>query len=128
MSAACTLRSQPCYTNIAQANFRVSVADCQIARMDERLRWTKFSALLLARVALEFGAALTAQAQSVTRGPYLQNGSTTAISIRWRTNTATDSVVRYGTSPSSLTQSVSNASSVTEHELRLTGLAQNTQY
>ncbi|BCU79279.1 Ig-like domain-containing protein [Luteolibacter sp. LG18] len=69
-----------------------------------------------------------AQAQTVTRGPYLQNGSTTATSVRWRTSTATDSVVRYGLSAGSLTQTASNATSSTEHEIRLTGLTPNTTY
>ena len=45
--------------------------------------------------ALELGIAHGALAQSVTRGPYLQNSSTTAISVRWRTSTATDSVVPF---------------------------------
>ncbi|HTU63976.1 MAG TPA: DNRLRE domain-containing protein [Polyangiales bacterium] len=70
----------------------------------------------------------TAAAQTLTRGPYLQNGSTSAISIRWRTSAATDSVVRYGTSAGSLTQSLSDGALVSDHELRLTGLAPNTTY
>src|SRR5262245_8738235 len=90
--------------------------------------WAKYLVLVLALSALELGMSRGASAQSVSRGPYLQNGSTSAITVRWRTSTATDSVVRYGTSAGSLTQSVSNATSLTEHELRLTGLAQNTKY
>jgi hypothetical protein len=72
--------------------------------------------------------ALSAQAQTVTRGPYLQNGSTTAASVRWRTSTATDSVVRYGTTPGNLNLTASNGTSTTEHEIRVTGLAPNTTY
>ena len=74
--------------------------------------------------------ALTAQAhaESLTRGPYLQNASTSAVSIRWRSNTSADSIVRYGTSSGALTQSVSSSSQVTEHELRITGLTPNTKY
>jgi hypothetical protein len=90
--------------------------------------WARYSVLVLALSALELGISTHALAQSVTRGPYLQNGSTSAITVRWRTSTATDSVVRYGTSAGSLTQTVSNATSLTEHELRLTGLTQNTTY
>ena len=70
----------------------------------------------------------TIEAQTLTRGPYLQNGNTTAVTVRWRTSAANDSVVRYGTVAGSLTQSVSNAAAVTEHELRLTGLSPNTTY
>jgi hypothetical protein len=88
------------------------------------------SLLLSAASASLFGVAAPtpASAQSLTRGPYLQNGSTTAVSIRWRTSTNTDSVVRYGSSSSSLTQMVSSATLRTEHELRLTGLSPNTTY
>lgn len=90
--------------------------------------WAKYSLLMLALCAFELGMSRTTLAQTVTRGPYLQNSSTTAISVRWRTSTATDSVVRYGTSGGSLTQSVSDATSTTEHELRVTGLTQNATY
>ena len=39
------------------------------------------------------------QAQSVTRGPYLQLQTSNGVSIHWRTDSASDSVVRYGTAP-----------------------------
>src|SRR3989442_2221986 len=44
-----------------------------------------------------------AQTVSVTRGPYLQTGTPTSVTVRWRTDAQTDSCVRYGTSVSSLT-------------------------
>jgi hypothetical protein len=84
-------------------------------------------ALIVAACAAAF-LTESASAQNLTRGPYLQNGSTSAVTVRWRTSTATDSVVRYGTTAGSLTQSVSNATAKTEHELRITGLAANTTY
>src|SRR3989441_7099305 len=40
---------------------------------------------------------------SVKRGPYLETGSSTSVTVKWRTDVATDSCVRYGTSLSSLT-------------------------
>lgn len=64
----------------------------------------------------------------VTRGPYLQMGTQDAVTVRWRTNAATDSWVRYGTSAGSLTSSASNSALTTEHELRLTGLAAGNRY
>jgi hypothetical protein len=70
----------------------------------------------------------SARAQSLVRGPYLQNGSTTAVTVRWRTSSSVSSTVRYGTSASSLTQTVSSGTLKTEHELRLTGLSANTTY
>ena len=47
-----------------------------------------------------------ASALTVTRGPYLQIGTPTSIVVRWRTDTATDSKVFYGTSVGNLDQSV----------------------
>ena len=60
---------------------------------------------------------------TVTRTPYLQNGSHTAVTVRWRTAAATDSSVRYGTNSANLNLSATDAVSTNEHEVRLTGLA-----
>ncbi len=65
---------------------------------------------------------------SVTRGPYLQMGTNNAMSVRWRTSVATDSRVQFGTSAGNLTQSASDATQTTEHELRISGLTANTKY
>src|SRR5688572_27858522 len=67
-------------------------------------------------------------AQSVIRGPYLQMGSTTATTVRWRTSTPTDSLVRFGTTPGNLTATAAHSTSKTEHEVRLTGLNPNATY
>ena len=64
----------------------------------------------------------------VTRGPYLQTGTATSVIVRWRTSTATDSRVRYGTAAGSLTLSADNAAVTGEHQVRLSGLAANTTY
>ena len=48
-------------------------------------------------------SALAATAATVTRGPYLQLGTPSSIVVRWRTDAATDSEVRYGAAPGSLT-------------------------
>jgi acid phosphatase type 7 len=68
------------------------------------------------------------EAQTLVRGPYLQMGSGTATTVRWRTSTATDSVVRYGFTVTNLDLVVTDSTSTTEHELRLTGLTPNTTY
>ena len=67
-------------------------------------------------------------AQTLTRGPYLQMGNQTAISIRWRTDVPTNSRVRFGTSVGNLNQMVVDNNSVTEHELRLINLTPDTRY
>jgi acid phosphatase type 7 len=72
--------------------------------------------------------ATPAAAQTVTRGPYLQNGSNTAVSFRWRTSTATNSRVSYGTTQGNLSSFADDATSTTEHEVRVTGLSPNTKY
>src|SRR2546426_6061218 len=64
----------------------------------------------------------------VTRGPYLQIGTPNSIVVRWRTGTATDSRVRYGTAIGSLSSIKDDLVGTTEHEVGLTGLSPNTRY
>jgi hypothetical protein len=65
---------------------------------------------------------------AVTRGPYLQRGTPTSITVRWRTDTASNSRVRYGASPASLTNTVDDPATTTEHVVTVTGLLPSTQY
>jgi len=65
---------------------------------------------------------------TLTRGPYLQLGTSGSVYIRWRSNIATDTKVNYGLSAGSLTSSVSNGTAVTDHEIQITGLSANTRY
>ena len=69
-----------------------------------------------------------AQAQTVVRGPYLQSGTSSSVIIKWRTDEATDSVVRYGLDPDSLTLLASDSTSTTEHAVQLTGLSADVKY
>ena len=95
---------------------------------------TKFRTLPVWRLVLLFAWAIAlcdsniALAQTVTRGPYLQLGTSTSIVIRWRTSAATNSRVRYGASPISLTNTVDLPAATTEHIVTLTGLAPDTLY
>jgi len=70
----------------------------------------------------------TTSALAVTRGPYLQMGSSTDVVVRWRTNLPSASRVRYGADPTALTGVVDLAPSTSEHEVRLAGLAPDTRY
>src|SRR5690606_5047515 len=74
--------------------------------------------LLLAQPAL---------AARVTRGPYLQMGSDTAVTVVWRTDVPTTAKVTYETagSPAAVVESTREA---TQHELRITGLTPSTRY
>ncbi|MEZ4970948.1 MAG: metallophosphoesterase family protein [Flavobacteriaceae bacterium] len=64
----------------------------------------------------------------VERGPYLQSGTPTSVVVKWRTDVATESVVRYGTALNSLSKKVSNTALTTEHEVTLSRLRSNTKY
>ncbi len=67
-------------------------------------------------------------ADAVTRGPYLQSGTTTGVIVRWRTNNSINSRVRYGTDPASLTLFADVTAPSTEHVVPLAGLAPDTTY
>ena len=68
------------------------------------------------------------RAQTVTRGPYLQRGTSTSVIIKWRTDVAILSRVKYGASPSALVNFVDSPTVATEHALKLTDLAPDTLY
>ena len=67
-------------------------------------------------------------AQTITRGPYLQQGTPSSIVVRWRTSVATPSSVRYGTTPGNFTSTVNDPVSTTEHIVNVTGLQSLTRY
>lgn len=64
----------------------------------------------------------------IIRGPYLQLGTPTAMTVRWRTDLPTNSVVRYGTNASSLDFVLSEPAARIDHEMRITGLTPRTEY
>jgi len=69
-----------------------------------------------------------AGAATVTRGPYLQMGTSSSVIVRWRTDTASDSSVRFGTSAASLGSIISDPTLTTEHQVLVTGLAPASRY
>jgi hypothetical protein len=71
---------------------------------------------------------LIRQSPEVTRGPYLQQGHPGGVTVRWRTQSASDSRVRYGLSPQALSGSVLVPGSTAEHEVAVAGLSPDTQY
>jgi hypothetical protein len=70
----------------------------------------------------------TQTAAQLLRGPYLQSGTPTSVVVRWRTDLATDSRVRYGNAPDALGSSAGESTPVTEHEVVLAGLSPATRY
>jgi PKD repeat protein len=65
---------------------------------------------------------------TVSRGPYLQTLTDDSVIVRWRTDTATDAVVRYGLADGELTSTASGSPAGTEHTVVLSGLDSHTQY
>lgn len=65
---------------------------------------------------------------TLLRSPYLQIGTPTSVIIRWRTDIARNSKVKFGTSPGNLTSTVDSTTLKTEHIVKLTGLTPNTKY
>lgn len=84
--------------------------------------------LLLALGLLTRPGFLPAQTPVITRGPYLQMATPTAMTLRWRTSTATTGRIRFGTDAQNLTGSATEAAPGTDHALRLTNLAPATRY
>lgn len=91
-------------------------------------RITRVSTLLLALASALWLAPDLVSAAALTRGPYLQMGNDSAVSVRWRSDVATNSRVRVGTDPANLNLTFDAAASVTNHVVRATGLAANTRY
>jgi PKD repeat protein/murein DD-endopeptidase MepM/ murein hydrolase activator NlpD len=64
----------------------------------------------------------------LVRGPYLQMQTDDGITIHWRTDISTDSVVRYGVSSDNLNNTTSNAGSRVDHAVALSGLGAGQQF
>lgn len=65
---------------------------------------------------------------AVVRAPYLQSGSHTSLTVRWRTDVASLSRVRYGTNLNHLELEANDTLLTTEHEVKLVNLLPETRY
>src|SRR5688572_27541039 len=72
--------------------------------------------------------AAPAVAQTLERGPYLQSGSDSRITICWRTDVTIDARVRYGLDPANLTFVVDDPTLTSNHAVVVTGLEASTKY
>ena len=79
-------------------------------------------------VAILVASAAGAHAEELARGPYLQNISTDAVTLRWRTDVSSDSRVWLGARPDSLSVVATEGDRGRNHELRITGLEPGTRY
>lgn len=93
------------------------------ASMLERSSWVRAAAIAPSPL-----APTTRISAVVNRGPYLGTAGSNRITIRWRSDLATDGRVRYGTSLANLNLTMYDPLSTTEHVLTLTGLSADTRY
>ncbi len=94
-----------------------------------KARRTLKAAILIAALATAaVSASAPSYAAAVNRGPYLMMGTPSSMVVRWRTDVATNSRVQFGTTQGNLTSTVDDATSTTEHEVRITGLTPETKY
>ena len=75
-----------------------------------------------------FAFATAANAQQLLRGPYQQKKTKNSINIRWRTADSTNATVYYGTSLNNLNLSVTDTTSLSDHDLELKNLQPFTKY
>jgi len=68
------------------------------------------------------------QAQTIVRGPYLQKGSETSVTVKWRTSTATQSKIDYGTNLNNLNSTENDNTPKVDHEIQINGLNPSTEY
>jgi len=66
--------------------------------------------------------------QTLLRGPYLQSQTNTSIKILWRTSDSTIGIVKYGNSPSSLTNTIVDTVNAKNHIIKISGLLPKTKY
>jgi hypothetical protein len=70
----------------------------------------------------------SAAAQTIVRGPYLQNGTPSQVTIRWRTDVETPTRVTWRAIPSSSASEISKHELVRDHSATLTNLLPNSSY
>ena len=64
----------------------------------------------------------------ILRGPYMPVATSSGITIQWRTNLATNSQIRFGENPGSLSNVINSSIVSTEHSITLELLSSNTKY
>ncbi|MEO8584228.1 MAG: metallophosphoesterase family protein, partial [Flavitalea sp.] len=65
---------------------------------------------------------------NVTRGPYLQMGNQTSLTVRWRTGSTMDAKVEVGTTFGTYPLSFTSGSTPADHSVNVTGLSADTKY
>jgi hypothetical protein len=95
------------------------------------MKYLSRHAYLIPYFFLVFGLISQTHAQStdsLTRGPYLQKATPTSMTFRWRTQSPSIGVVRFGAAAGKLVKSSKENQAVTDHEVTVTGLKPNAKY
>ncbi len=71
---------------------------------------------------------LSCFAQTITRGPYLQMGGEDRIQVRWQTDQAIETHIKFGTDQNNLTGEISDPNLALDHYITLSNLISNTKY
>ncbi|MFN8284824.1 MAG: metallophosphoesterase [Chitinophagales bacterium] len=66
--------------------------------------------------------------QTLQRGPYLQSLTNNSVKIMWRTSDSTRSIVKYGNSPTALTNTIIDSARTKNHIVKISGLSAKTKY
>jgi acid phosphatase type 7 len=74
--------------------------------ISDTLRHVILSGFIVCASSVAMPQATAAEAVALTRGPYLQNGTSTTMNVVWRTRTAITPTLKFGTAPDTLTTSV----------------------
>lgn len=77
---------------------------------------------------LELVKLIPAPAGVLERGPYLQVATSNSIVVKWRTDVASGSVVKYGYDAYNLEFTAFTPGTATDHEVQLSGLEPDTKY
>jgi hypothetical protein len=107
------------------ARILCSIHMCELAFAP--LRGSRAAALLLgvAAILLHPAASLAAV---VTSGPYVQMGTSTGMTIRWRTDRPDPGRVLYGSAVGALNGTADQGAAITDHAVALTGLEPGHRY
>lgn len=70
----------------------------------------------------------TIKQDSIIRGPYLQNGTSNSMVVRWRTADLSESILKYSTDINNLSNTVRDSVKKYNHEVLITGLQPATRY
>lgn len=92
-----------------------------------KIRFCRLTAARYASFLLFLTLSSFAYSLAITRGPYLQDLTSSSVAVVWVTDSASDSRVDFGLT-SSYSNSTSSSAAVTQHQVQLAGLQQASLY